>query len=193
MIRNLLCALAMTAGVVTTSAAADAPLRVVDALDLTRYVGTWYEIARYPNYFERKCVREVTANYTANADGTIRVANACRKDDGLMTQAVGVANACRKEDGTITKATGVARVVTPPAKLQVRFASDWLAWLPFVWADYWVIDLADDYSYVVVGEPSRDYLWILARGPQMSDGVYARIVAKLPALGYDPAKLIRNP
>jgi apolipoprotein D and lipocalin family protein len=75
----------------------------------------------------------------------------------------------------------------------VRFASDWLAWLPFVWADYWVIDLADDYSYVVVGEPSRDYLWILARGAQMSDGVYARIVAKLPALGYDPAKLIRNP
>jgi apolipoprotein D and lipocalin family protein len=176
MLRKLLCALAMTAGVVTACAAADAPLPVVDALDLTRYVGTWHEIARYPNFFERKCVRDVTAEYTLNASGTIRVANACRKDDD-----------------TITRATGVARVVTPPAKLQVRFASDWLAWLPFVWADYWVIDLADDYSYVVVGEPSRDYLWILARGPQMSDGVYARIVAKLPALGYDPAKLIRNP
>ena len=176
MLRNLLCALAMTAGAVTTGAAADAPLPVVDALDLTRYVGTWHEIARYPNYFERKCVRDATAVYTANPSGTIRVVNACRK-----------------EDGTMTHATGVARIVTPPAKLQVRFASDWLAWLPLVWADYWVIDLADDYSYVVVGEPSRDYLWILARGPQMSDSVYARIVAKLPALGYDPAKLVRNP
>jgi len=176
MLQKLLCALAMMVGAATSCAAADAPLPVVDALDLTRYVGTWHEIARYPNYFERKCVRDVTADYTANASGTIRVANACRKDDG-----------------TITRATGVARIVTPPAKLQVRFASDWLAWLPLVWADYWVIDLADDYSYAVVGEPSREYLWILARGPQMSDGVYARIVAKLPALGYDPAKLVRNP
>lgn len=176
MLRKLLCALAMTAGAATTSGAADAPLPVVDTLDLTRYVGAWHEIARYPNYFERMCARDVTADYTANADGTIRVVNACRKDDGSMTRAV-----------------GVARVVTPPAKLQVRFAADWLAWLPFVWADYWVIDLADDYSYAVVGEPGRGYLWILARGPQMSDGVYARIVAKLPALGFDPAKLVRNP
>ena len=176
MLRNRLCALATMAGAAIPSAAADAPLPVVEALDLNRYVGAWHEIARYPNYFERKCVRDVTADYTANGSGTIRVVNACRKDDG-----------------TITRATGVARIVTPPAKLQVRFASDWLAWLPLVWADYWVIDVADDYSYAVVGEPSREYLWILARGPQMSDGVYARIVAKLPALGYDPAKLIRNP
>ena len=176
MLRNVLFSLGMMAGAATSSAAADAPLPVVNSLDLTRYVGTWHEIARYPNYFERKCARDVTADYTANASGTIRVVNACRKDDGTMTHA-----------------TGVARIVTPPAKLQVRFASDWLAWLPLVWADYWVIDLADDYSYAVVGEPSRDYLWILARAPQMSDGVYARIVAKLPALGYDPAKLIRNP
>ena len=97
----------------TASAAADAPLPVVAGLDLNRYAGTWHEIARYPNFFERMCVRDVTANYTTNADGTIRVVNACRKDDGTMTQA-----------------DGVARMVTPPAKLQVRFAPDWLAWLP---------------------------------------------------------------
>ena len=136
MLRNLLCALALMTSGVTTAVAADAPLPVVGALDLTRYVGTWHEIARYPNYFERMCVRDVTANYTANADGTIRVVNACRKDDGTMTQV-----------------DGVARMVTAPAKLQVRFAPDWLAWLPMVWANYWVIDLADDYSYAVVGEP----------------------------------------
>jgi apolipoprotein D and lipocalin family protein len=176
MLRNLICTLALMAGAVTAYAGADAPLPVVGALDLNRYVGTWHEIARYPNFFERKCVRDVTATYTTNASGTIRVVNACLMDDG-----------------TTTRATGVARMVTPPAKLQVRFAPDWLAWLPFVWADYWVIELADDYSYAVVSEPDREYLWILARAPQMSDGDYARIVAKLPALGFDPAKLVRNP
>jgi apolipoprotein D and lipocalin family protein len=100
MLRNLLCALALTAGAVTTCAAADAPLPVVGELDLNRYVGTWHEIARYPNFFERMCVSDITANYSANADGTMRVVNACRKSDGSMT-----------------RATGVARVVTPPAKL----------------------------------------------------------------------------
>ncbi len=176
MLRNLICALTLTAGAMTASAASDAPLPVVGALDPIRYAGTWHEIARYPNYFERMCARDVTAKYSVNADGTIRVVNACRKDDGTMTEA-----------------EAVARIETPPAKLKVRFAPDWLAWLPLVWANYWVIDLADDYSYAVVGEPGRDYLWILARAPQMSDGVYARILAKLPAAGYDPARLVRNP
>jgi apolipoprotein D and lipocalin family protein len=165
-LRFPLFALMLLLGGVPPCAAADAPLRA----------GTWHEIARYPNFFERKCARNVTATYSSNADSTIRVVNACRKDDGSMMQA-----------------EGVARVVTSPSKLKVRFAPDWLAWLPFVWANYWVIDLADDYSYAVVGEPGREYLWILARAPQMSDGVYARIVARLPALGFDPRRLVPNP
>ncbi len=175
MTRNLLFALVLMVGGTALSTAADAPLPVVGALDLSRYVGTWHEIARYPNYFERMCVADVTAIYAANADGTLEVVNACRKADGTMTQA-----------------NGVARMVTPPAKLQVRFAPDWLSWLPFVWAKYWVIDLADDYSYAVVGEPGREYLWILSRTPQMSDDTYARIVARLPALGFDPGRLVRS-
>ncbi|MEO8347122.1 MAG: lipocalin family protein [Betaproteobacteria bacterium] len=174
--RKVLCVLLMFAGGAKFAFAADAPLPVVGALDLTRYFGTWHEVARYPNFFERVCVADVTAIYAANADGTIEVANACRKADGTMTQA-----------------NGVARVVTPPSKLQVRFAPDWLSWLPLVWANYWVIELADDYSYAVVGEPSREYLWILSRTPQMSDATYARIVAKLPTLGFDPGRLVRNP
>ena len=83
--------------------------------------------------------------------------------------------------------------MTPPATLAVRFAPAWLAWLPLVWGDYWVIDLADDYRYAVVGEPSREYLWVLARGPQLADADWHRIVARLPALGYDPARLVRTP
>ena len=89
-------------------------------------------------------------------------------------------------------ASALARVVAP-AKLEVRFAPAWLGFLPFVWGKYWVIELAPDYSYAVVGEPSREYLWILARGPEMDDATYARITAGLPALGYDATKLVRNP
>jgi apolipoprotein D and lipocalin family protein len=156
-------------------ALASDPLPVVAALDLDRYTGTWHEIARYPNYFERSCARDVTANYARNADGTITVVNACRKDDGSMQSA-----------------EGLARIVAP-AKLKVRFAPAWLGWLPFVWGDYWVIDLAPDYGYVVVGEPSREYLWILARDPRMDEATYARITAGLARFGYDAARLVRNP
>jgi hypothetical protein len=88
------------------------PLPVVQQLDLDRYVGQWHEIARYPNFFERMCVGDVTATYARNPDGTISVVNACRKDDGSMV-----------------RAEGLARVVAP-AKLQVRFAPSWLGFSP---------------------------------------------------------------
>ena len=156
-------------------ARAAAPLPVVPRLDLDRYAGTWHEIARYPNFFERMCARDVTAKYTPNADGTISVVNACRKEDGAMQSVEGIAR------------------VAAPAKLEVRFAPAWLGWLPFVWGDYWVIDLAPDYSYAVVGEPSREYLWVLARDPRMDDATYARIAGSLANFGYDAAKLLRNP
>ena len=158
------------------AAAQDQPLTTVDALDVNRYIGVWHEIARYPNFFERKCAGDITATYSRNADGTLKVVNTCRIASGELEQV-----------------EGVARIVALPAKLEVRFAPDWLSWLPLVWAKYWVIDLADDYSYAVVGEPDRDYLWILARDARMSDATYDRIAAKLPPLGYDPARLLRIP
>jgi len=150
------------------------PLPVVGRLDLDRYVGTWHEIARYPNFFQRNCVRDVTANYARNADGTIRVVNACRT-----------------QDGELISAQGVARVVAP-AKLEVRFAPAWLAWLPWVWGDYWVIELDPNYSYAVVGTPSREYVWILARDPQMDDATFARIASGLADLGFDAVRLERS-
>ena len=174
-VTNLLLAAALSSTLAALPARAAEPLPVVPEVDLDRYAGQWHEIARYPNYFERMCARDVTANYTRNADGTINVVNACRKEDGSMQSA-----------------TALARVVAP-AKLEVRFAPAWLGFLPFVWGNYWVIELAPDYSYAVVGEPSREYLWILARAPEMDDATYARITAGLPALGYDAAKLVRNP
>jgi apolipoprotein D and lipocalin family protein len=178
-VRSSMSALLLAAGLGAVLAVfpvrAAAPLPVVPQLDLDRYAGQWHEIARYPNFFERMCVRDVTANYTRNADGTIKVVNACRK-----------------EDGSTQSAEGLARVAAP-AKLEVRFAPAWLGFLPFVWGDYWVIDLAPDYSYAVVGEPSREYLWILARDPRMDDATYSRIAGGLAAFGYDAAKLLRNP
>lgn len=173
MSRVLLLAGAATIGAGAAEAAT--PLAVVPQLDLDRYAGAWHEIARYPNFFERMCARDVTAHYARNPDATITVVNACRKEDGAM-QSV----------------EGIARVVAP-AKLQVRFAPAWLGWLPFVWGDYWVIDLAPDYSYAVVGAPSREYLWILARSPRMDDATYAGIAGNLANFGYDAARLQRNP
>lgn len=152
------------------------PLPTVPALDVDRYLGVWHEIARYPNRFQEQCASDVTATYTRNADGTL-----------------GVVNACRKAGGETMRARGQARMVTPPATLAVRFAPAWLAWLPLVWGDYRVIDLADDYRYAVVGEPSREYLWVLARDPRLAEADWQRIVARLPALGYDPARLVRTP
>ncbi|MBC7490293.1 MAG: lipocalin family protein, partial [Glaciimonas sp.] len=82
--------------------------------------------------------------------------------------------------------------VTSHAKLKVRFAPAWTAWLPFVWGDYWVLDLASDYSYAVVGEPGRNYLWVLSRTPNLPDVMYQAGLAKVAAQGFDVSKLVRT-
>jgi apolipoprotein D and lipocalin family protein len=152
-------------------------LQTVPSVDLGRYSGRWYEVARYPNRFQEACLSDVTAEYV------IRDANS-----------LSVVNRCTTESGQTDKVVGIARVTDPQtnAKLEVRFAPAWLAWLPFVWGDYWIIDLAKNYTYAVVGEPSRRYLWILARKPRLSHGVHATITARLKAQGYDARRLIRT-
>ena len=149
--------------------------RTVESVDLGRYTGRWFEVARIPNTFQSQCVRDVTATYDVQSDGTIAVVNRCRVGSGDVDEAV-----------------GVARVADPTtrAKLEVRFAPAFLSFLPFVWGDYWVIDLAPDYSYAVVGEPSREFLWILSRSPSLDESVLRRIRERLPAAGYDPARLV---
>jgi apolipoprotein D and lipocalin family protein len=176
--RGGLVAACLVAAAVAPAAAQTPPLAPVAALDLARYVGQWHEVARYPNWFQRNCAGDVTATYTL-------------RDDGM----VGVINACRKPDGDTIRVEGVARrpdAVRAPAKLEVRFAPDWLDWLPFVWADYWVVDLAPDYSHVLVGEPTREYLWILARSPRLDEATYARLLERATTLGYDPGRLVKS-
>jgi apolipoprotein D and lipocalin family protein len=147
------------------------PLETVAHVELSRYVGTWYEIASFPQSFQRGCTA-TTATYTVRQDGDIDVLNRCRNES---------------LDGKERSAQGRARVVdrTTNAKLEVSF------FRPF-WGDYWIIDLADDYSYAVVGHPGRDYLWILARTPTMTEATYQSILARLQAQGYEISRLVRT-
>ncbi len=155
-------------------ALAQPPLQAVPELDLARYSGTWHEIARLPMYFERKCARDITATYTLRDDGTISVRNACVKADGVNMVSEGVAR----------------KAGTDPAKLQVRFAPGWLSALPFVWADYWVIAVDADYRWAIVGEPGREYLWILSREPAVDAKTFEDLKGRARMMGYDLAELI---
>lgn len=149
--------------------------RSVDDLDLARYAGTWHEMAHLPMFFQRKCVDEITATYTAQEDGRIEVRNACRTADGTRNESVGEA---KPVDGE-------------PGQLKVRFAPAWLSWVPGVWADYWVIDLDPAYQWAVVGGPSRKYLWILSRTPTMERALYDRLVSDAAGRGYPVSKLVQ--
>ena len=148
--------------------------KTVDNVDLKRYQGTWYEQARLPMFFQRNCAANITATYTPREDGRI-----------------GVRNACDDKQGKRMVSEGVARPVPgQPGQLEVRFAPDWLAWVPMVWADYWVIDLDPDYQWAVVGGPSRKYLWILSRTPTMARSKYDAIVARAAQRGYPVDELV---
>jgi apolipoprotein D and lipocalin family protein len=155
----------------TTTARLHLPtLQTVPHVDLNRYLGVWYEIAAFPQSFQRGCTGS-TATYTLRADGEIDVVNRCRK--GSL-------------DGEESVARGRARVVDATnSKLEVSF------FRPF-WGDYWIIDLGRDYEYAVVGHPSRDYLWILSRTPTMDTAVYEAIIARLRAQGYEVERLNRT-
>lgn len=145
-------------------------LAVVPAVDLSRYVGQWYEIARLPNRFQKKCADSVTANYTLRSDGGIKVVNRCRKPSGEFTTATGKAKIVDKKTN---------------AKLKVTF------FWPF-YGKYWILDLGPNYEYAVVGEPGRDYLWILSRTPQIDEALYEQLLAKMQARGFDTTRMIRT-
>jgi apolipoprotein D and lipocalin family protein len=146
-------------------------LETVAHVDLGRYLGTWYEIASFPQSFQRGCTG-TTATYALRDDGELDVTNRCRLGslDGKEKVALGRAK-------LVDRATN--------AKLEVSF------FRPF-WGAYWIIDLAQDYSYAVVGHPGRDYLWILSRTPTMSEAMYQGIVTRLQAQGYETARLGRT-
>lgn len=160
------------------------PLESVASVDLTRYQGRWYQVAHYPNQFQADCVSDTMADYRLLPDGRVAVTNQCRTASGQVKAAQGMARVA-KPAWFSDKVSAAS-----PTRLQVRFAPAWLAWLPAVWGDYWIIQLASDYRYAVVGEPSRQYLWVLARTPHLSLQDWATIRQVLRAQGY-AAELLR--
>lgn len=171
-------AAALVVGLAATPVRAEGALSTVDRVDLARYTGLWYEHGRLPNRMQGGCARDVTTTFSPKGPRTLDMVTRCRRSDGS-----------EEVDG------GVARVQDPAtnAKLEIRFLPLAVAWLPFAWSDYWILDLAPDYGHALVGSPSRDTLWIIARKPALDAGVYQRLVAKARALGFDTGKLIRTP
>ena len=169
----LFTALACAAGLVSGPANAR-DLQPVRDLDLQRYAGVWHEIARLPNRFEDDCVGDITATYTPRDDGSIRVVNACREESGDIMSSEGEARQAGEH----------------AAQLEVRFAPKWLSFLPFVWADYWVIALDENYQWALVGEPGLKYFWILSREPQLDAKTFEDIKARARGLGYDLGDLV---
>ena len=154
------------------------PLQPIASLSVPRYMGTWYEIAKFPNDFQKKCVGDTSASYTLRDDGRVDVVNRCRTADGKTDAAEGVA-----------RQLGAA---TSP-RLKVRFAPAILSFIPMVWGDYWVIDLDEQYQLSAVSEPKREYLWILSRTRQVDPAAYEALLARLSSQGLDVSKLVRTP
>lgn len=154
------------------NSASDQPsLTTVSRVDLKRYVGAWYEIARFPNRFQKQCVGDVQASYAERPDGNISVRNTCKTTKG-------------KED----VANGTARIVDKQTNAKLKVTFFW----PF-YGNYWIIGLDEDYRYAIVGEPDRKYLWILSRDPHISETKYNELIEQARQKGYDVSKLVRTP
>ena len=147
------------------------PLTTTGRVDLNQYLGKWYEIASFPQWFERGCTA-TAAEYSLRPDGRISVLNSCR---------IG------SPDGKLKTAKGVARVIDPVTNAKLKVSFFW----PF-WGDYWVVELGPSYEYAVVGNPGRDYLWILARKPALDDSTYSGILERLRSRGYQVERLVKT-
>ncbi len=146
------------------------PLKTVERVDLERYAGRWYEIARYPNRFQRDCESDTMAEYTLRKNGKLDVVNSCRT-----------------KSGKVKTARGKAKVVEKSSNARLKVTFFW----PF-YGDYWVVGLGPEYRYAIVGEPKRNYVWILSRTPVMDDATYGEAIEKIKAAGFEPDELLKT-
>jgi len=160
-------ALAGVAAVAWIAREKDEPLETVRKVDLERYLGKWYEIARFPQSFEKNCTCS-TAEYSLNDDGSIKVLNSCIK----------------KSELDIAEGRAVVTDKKTNAKLKVHFG--------IFSGKYWIIALAPDYSYAMVGHPNRKYLWILNRKPEMDTQTYNFLLVQAAAKGFDVRNLVKT-
>ncbi|MCH8684246.1 lipocalin family protein [Pedomonas mirosovicensis] len=149
----------------------------VPSVDLTRYLGTWYEIARLPFAHEDIADRDVIAQYSFEENGKIHVVNRCVTASGEQEVAV-----------------GVAEPVDPSnAKLEISFLPEGLRWVPFTKGDYWILRLDPDYTTALVGTPDRKHLWLLSRTPRMDPARRDEWLATASAQGFDLTDIIHTP
>jgi len=152
------------------------PLPTVASLDLQRYLGIWYEIDRLPMRHEPEDATDISAHYSLDDDGSVRVRNRCIHK-GELQEAIG-------------RATPVD---ASNSRLEVSFLPEGLRWIPFTKGDYWVIALDPDYSVAMVGSPDRKYLWLLSRQPEMDATIRDHYIARARQLGFDVDQLIHTP
>ena len=162
----------------SNSQASDDSVKTIASLDVAKYLGTWYEIAKFPNWFQRKCASNTKAVYSVRPDGNLKVLNSCKAADGELLDAEGTARQIGAKDSP---------------RLEVRFAPAWLSFLPMVWGDYWVIDLDSQYQVAAVSDPRREYLWILSRTPQLDKKAYDDLLQRLQSQQFDTRKLELTP
>ena len=164
---------AATVTVAANTYAANEPaastLPTIPALDLRRYAGVWHEVARLPAWFQRRCSGPAQASYTLRNDGRIEVRNSCRTSNGELIEADGLGESVSAEH---------------PGRLRVSFTPAWLRALNIGWGDYWIVALADDYQWSLVGTRDRQYLWILARTPALDPAVVQQLVERARTLGF---------
>ena len=152
------------------------PLPTVPALDLPRYLGTWYEIDRLPIRHEPEDATGVSAHYTLEEDGSIRVRNRCLRG------------------GELVEAIGQAKPVDASnSRLEVSFLPEGLRWIPFTKGDYWVILVDGGYTAALVGSPDRRYLWLLSRDPRMDEITRQHYIAYARQQGFDVDRMIHTP
>ena len=168
--KNLFALLAAVVLALPVVANAQVPVASVPMVDLTRYSGKWFEIASFPMFFQRNCVADATAQYTATADGSLSVHNRCRTEAGF------------------DEATGKATVVEGSGNSRLKVSFFW----PFK-ADYWVVGLDPEYRWAVVGNPNRKYLWVLSRTPQLPPSLMEVALASASAQGFDVTLLRTTP
>ena len=155
-----------------------ADVTTMPAIDLQRYLGTWYEIARLPMRHEPADYTDISAHYSLGDDGKVRVQNRALDGNGELQESIGEATAV---DGSNN------------AKLEVSFLPEGLRWIPFTKGDYWILRIDPEYKVALVGSPDRDYLWLLARHPQLDDATRDDYLAAARAQGFDLDDLIHTP
>jgi len=147
----------------------------VGSLDLNRYSGLWYEIGRLPLKWEDADASDITAEYTPEDDGSVRVDNRCIDKRGAPSQAIGRATPVNGQAG----------------RLEVSFLPEFLRWIPFTKGDYWVLKIDDAYTVALVGTPDHKNLWLLAREPRIDRGTEAAYLDEATRQGFDLEKWIR--